>query len=65
MKFETYWTKTFDYFNITTSKNDPKFEQLGKDNESMFCDPDFKMDDDAINKVKIDSEITLNKCLAG
>lgn len=44
LKFETYWTKTFDYFNITESKNDPKLEQLAKEDESMFCDPNFKMD---------------------
>lgn len=39
--FQTYWTKTFDYFGLTQSSQDPELAPIAKEHEEHFYDPDF------------------------
>lgn len=41
LRFQTYWTKTFDYFGLTKSSQDPELAPIAKEHEEHFYDPDF------------------------
>lgn len=56
IKFTTYWSKVFDYYGITLSKEDPILSELAKENESLFCDPDFVVEDDKFNRERVENE---------
>lgn len=38
IRIAEYWTKTFDYFGITRSADDPELAQIARDNASIFED---------------------------
>lgn len=47
--FGTYWTKIFDYYNITRSKEDPSLAELVS--ESIFGDTDFIVEEEPAKRV--------------
>jgi len=65
IKFQTYWTKIFDYYGITKSKDDPILAELAKEDESLFCDSDFLVDDEPPKRVKIDDQVIMLQVLNG
>jgi len=62
--FATYWSKVFDYFGLTESKFDEELAIRAQEDESMFADPDFVMDEPMLNRVLIDSEEKMRQIFA-
>jgi hypothetical protein len=52
-----YWSRVFDYYGITDSKEHPDFE----DQQSLYSDHDFKMGPEEITKVLVQNDIDLDK----
>jgi WD40 repeat protein len=53
IEFGSYWTKIFDYYGITKSKDDPTLAEIA--GESIFGDTDFIVEDEPAKRVKIES----------
>jgi len=48
LKFKAYWTKIFDYYGITNSKEDENLHQAAADAISLYSDGDFLYIDDPV-----------------
>ena len=55
IEFASYWTKTFDYYGVTKSKDDPSIAEVAAENESVFGDPDFIVVDKPAKMIRIET----------
>lgn len=51
IEFATYWTKIFDYYSVTKSKEDPSLAEITV--ESIFGDSDFIVEEEPARRVQI------------
>ena len=65
ISFISYWSKVFDYFGITTAKEHPILSVLAKEEEGVFDDPDFRMEQQQPRMIKITSQVMMQKVLDG
>lgn len=55
IKFTAYWTKIFDYYGITVSREDEELNRIAQENASLFADSQFIVDDEPTKRVKVTS----------
>lgn len=66
IKLTTYWTKTFDYFGITQSANNPVLKPIAEAEfdatiyDKICCKSDFVIDKTPPKQVLIDSDLEFN-----
>lgn len=65
IEFRSYWTKTFDYFGVSKSSEDPELAEIAKQNESVFGDPDFIFEDDPPKRVTIKTQAQMVQVING
>lgn len=65
IKLETYWTRIFDYYGITSSSEDETLQKAAEDDISLYSEAGFLMDIENPRKIKADSELTFNQILSG
>lgn len=65
IKIQSYWTKTFDYYGVTCSREDEDLHQKGLDEQSLFCDPDFIVEQDLPKRQNVLTEETMRMLISG
>lgn len=53
IKMTEYWTKTFDYYGITKSSEDPALHKIAKEKASLFDDQDYVMPPEIVAKIPV------------
>lgn len=53
IKMTEYWTKTFDYYGITKSSEEPTLYKTAKEKASLFDDQDYVMPPEIVTRVVV------------